>query len=160
MNTFFEIFNNFPRDYAKGFLMNMTLFTIVYLIFWKLLKNKIKNLRIQFNQRADARQIKQEIINAIFASVAGGAISCIVYYLSTKGCTKVYKDIDDYPTFFAYAGFFVLLIVDDTWFYWTHRLMHHQKIYKYVHVVHHKSIDVTPYTSLSFHPVESIISTF
>jgi Delta7-sterol 5-desaturase len=159
MNTFFEIFKNFPQDYVKGFLMNMTLFTVVYLIFWKFLKNKIKNLRIQFNQRADAKQIKQEIINAIFASASGVIISCIVYYLSTKGYTKVYKDFHDYPAFFAYAGFFILLIVDDTWFYWTHRLMHHPKIYKYVHAVHHKSIDVTPYTSLSFHPIESIIST-
>jgi Delta7-sterol 5-desaturase len=147
------------KGFTKGFFMNGVILTVVYLIFWKLFKEKIKNFRIQFKQRADAKQIKQEIINSIGASMSGALFGSIVFYLSTKGYTKVYTDINEYNKFFAYSGFFILLIIDDAWFYWTHRLLHHPKIYKYVHAVHHKSIDVTPYTSMSFHAIEPMIAT-
>jgi Delta7-sterol 5-desaturase len=148
------------KGFAKGFFMNGAILTVVYLIFWKLFAAKIKNFRIQFKQRADAKQIKREIINSIGASLSGALYGSIVFYLSTKGYTKVYTDINEYNTFFAYSGFFILLIIDDAWFYWTHRLLHHPKIYKYVHAVHHKSIDVTPYTSMSFHVIEPMIASF
>jgi Delta7-sterol 5-desaturase len=148
------------KGFAKGFFMNGAILTIVYLIFWKLFAVKIKNFRIQFKQRADAKQIKREIINSIGASMSGALFGSIVFYLSTKGYTKVYTDINEHSKFFAYSGFFILLIIDDAWFYWTHRLLHHPKIYKYVHAVHHKSIDVTPYTSMSFHAIEPMIASF
>ncbi len=155
-----ELAQQLTKALVQGILANGGIITIIYFIFWKFLKNKIKNFRIQFKQRADAAQIKSEIINAIGSTLMGAFFSCIVYYLSIQGYTKVYTNINDYNNFFAYAGFFVLLFMDDTWFYWSHRLLHHPKIYKYVHSVHHKSIDVTPYTSLSFHPVEAFIATF
>ena len=148
------------KGLLQGILVNGSIITIIYLIFWKFLKTKIKNFRIQINQRADAAQIKSEIINAIGATLMGASFSCIIYFLSEKGYTQVYTNLHDHHPFFAYAGFFILLFLDDTWFYWSHRLLHHPKIYKYVHAVHHKSIDVTPYTSLSFHPLEAFIATF
>ena len=51
-------------------------------------------------------------------------------------------------------------LIDDAWFYWTHRLLHHPKVFRYVHAVHHKSVDVNPFTSLSFHLLEPLIVTF
>jgi Delta7-sterol 5-desaturase len=39
-------------------------------------------------------------------------------------------------------------------------LMHHPRIYKYIHAEHHKSVDVNPFTSLSFHFLEPFILTF
>lgn len=155
-----EIAQQLTKWLVQGILVNGGIITIIYFVFWKFFKNKIKNFRIQLYQRADAAQIKSEIINAIGTTLMGAFFGSIVYFLSTHGYTKVYSDINAHHKFFAYAGFFVLLIVDDTWFYWSHRLLHHPKIYKYVHAVHHKSIDVTPYTSLSFHPLEAFIATF
>jgi Delta7-sterol 5-desaturase len=45
----------------------------------------------------------------------------------------------------------------DTWFYWWHRLMHVEPVYKYSHKIHHLSISPNPVTSLSMNPIESII---
>jgi sterol desaturase/sphingolipid hydroxylase (fatty acid hydroxylase superfamily) len=75
------------------------------------------------------------------------------------GYTKIYTDINEYPRFFAFSGFFIFLLVDDTWFYWMHRLLHHPRIFKYIHKVHHKSIDVNPFTSVSFHWAETLLLT-
>jgi sterol desaturase/sphingolipid hydroxylase (fatty acid hydroxylase superfamily) len=84
----------------------------------------------------------------------------LIYFLKSAGYTKIYTDINEYPIFFAIGGFFILLILDDTWFYWTHRLLHHPRIFKYIHKVHHNSVDVNPFTSLSFHWAEALLLTF
>ena len=35
------------------------------------------------------------------------------------------------------AQLITCLVVEDTWHYFVHRLLHHKRIYKYVHKVHH-----------------------
>ena len=53
---------------------------------------------------------------------------------------------------------FAYLLVQDTWFYWTHRLMHHKKLYQLTHAGHHKSVQPTPWASFSFDPLEAASS--
>ena len=52
-----------------------------------------------------------------------------------------------------------MILISDAWFYWFHRAMHHPRVYKYVHALHHRSLDVNPFTSTSFHVVESVLLT-
>ena len=141
-------------------LMNYIIIVLIYLIVWKLLKKRFKNWKIQIKERVNLKQIKSELINSFFVLLVSTAFILVVYFLKSKGYTKIYTDVNEYPKFFAYFGFLILLFVDDTWFYWVHRLLHHPKIYKYVHKVHHKSIDVNPFTSLSFHWLEAFMLTF
>jgi sterol desaturase/sphingolipid hydroxylase (fatty acid hydroxylase superfamily) len=42
-------------------------------------------------------------------------------------------------------------------FYCIHRLIHIPVLYKYVHSVHHNSINPSPWSSLSMHPVEHLL---
>jgi Delta7-sterol 5-desaturase len=51
-------------------------------------------------------------------------------------------------------------IFHGTWFYWTHRAMHHPKIFKHVHKVHHLSRDITPMSAVAFHPIEAFVNGF
>ena len=46
----------------------------------------------------------------------------------------------------------------DTYFYWFHRLMHREPIYKWVHKLHHFSTSPNLLTTLSVNPLESIIN--
>lgn len=46
----------------------------------------------------------------------------------------------------------------DTYFYWLHRWMHREPVYSWVHKLHHKSISPNLLTTLSVHPLESIIN--
>lgn len=154
-----EILSQFLESYARALIMNGFFITLFYFIFWKLFKNKFKNYRIQIKERVDSKQLKREIINAFGVLFVGVFFSVIVYYLSTKGYTKIYTNYSDHSPFYVFAGFFILLIIDDTWFYWMHRLIHHPKIYKYIHAVHHKSIDINPFSSISFHALEPFLLT-
>ena len=154
-----EILNQLPQAFGQ-LLMNYAVIAAVYLIVWRLFKERLKNWRIQLKERVNGKQIKSELINSLFVLLVSTVFVLVVYFLKSKGYTKIYSDINEYPRFFAYFGFFIFLLIDDTWFYWTHRLLHHPRIYKYVHRVHHKSIDVNPFTSLSFHWAEAFLLTF
>jgi Delta7-sterol 5-desaturase len=46
----------------------------------------------------------------------------------------------------------------DTWFYWLHRLMHKEPIYKWVHKLHHYSTSPNLLTTASVTPLESLIN--
>lgn len=160
MEALKQILSNFPQGFVAGLFMNGSLIAIVYFIFWKKFKKRFQNWRIQLKERVDAKQIKAELKNSVFTLMVGALFSSIVIYLSSKGYTKIYTNFSDHSPFFAIAGFFILLIIDDTWFYWCHRLLHHPKLFPYVHVVHHKSIDVNPFTSMSFHWIEPFLLSF
>jgi sterol desaturase/sphingolipid hydroxylase (fatty acid hydroxylase superfamily) len=58
----------------------------------------------------------------------------------------------------AWTVFSGLLLVwlHDTYFYWTHRLLHHPSLYRF-HAVHHRSRNPSPWASYSFHPMEALI---
>ncbi len=51
-----------------------------------------------------------------------------------------------------------MVLLHDAYFYWTHRLMHLPKIFKWVHQLHHHSDNPTPWAAFSFHPLEAVIS--
>lgn len=159
METIRELFTKVIQGFVQGMLMNLVVISAVYLIVWKWLGKRLANWRIQLNQRANAAQIKSEIKNAFFVFAVGALFSSIIFYFSTKGYTKLYANINDYNKFWAVTGFFIIILIDDAWFYFTHRLMHNPKLYRYVHAEHHKSIDVNPYSSVSFHPAETILLT-
>lgn len=41
-------------------------------------------------------------------------------------------------------------------FYWIHRLLHWGPLYTYVHALHHRNVNVGPWSGMSMHPVEHI----
>jgi sterol desaturase/sphingolipid hydroxylase (fatty acid hydroxylase superfamily) len=159
MEAIKQILLNLPQGIISGLVLNGTVITLAYFLLWKKFKERFRNWRIQLNERVDAKQIKRELKNSIFTLLIGATFSSIIIYFSTLGYTKIYTNFSDHHPFFAIFGFFILLLIDDTWFYWCHRLLHHPKIYRFVHLEHHKSIDVNPFTSMSFHVLESLLLT-
>lgn len=51
----------------------------------------------------------------------------------------------------------VLPLLHEAHFYCIHRLIHTPLLYKWVHSVHHNSINPSPWSSLSMHPVEHLL---
>jgi methylsterol monooxygenase/4-alpha-methyl-delta7-sterol-4alpha-methyl oxidase len=68
----------------------------------------------------------------------------------------VLTKVEDFKLFTAMWQFLMCFLLEDTIFYWAHRMLHHRSIYKYVHKLHHEfrrpSILASEYT----HPVEFV----
>lgn len=51
----------------------------------------------------------------------------------------------------------VLPLVTSAHFYWVHRFLHWPPLYRRVHALHHRSVNIGPWSGLSMHPVESAL---
>lgn len=102
-------------------------------------------------------QIRTEISWSLASALIYGAPAGILAWgWQEHGWTRVYTDISEYPLWWLPASVLVYLLLHDSWFYWTHRLMHRPRIYKAMHAVHHASRSPTAWTAMSFHPWESV----
>ena len=55
------------------------------------------------------------------------------------------------------AGLMLLPIWSAFHFYWVHRLRHVPFLYKRVHALHHRNVNIGPWSGLSMHPVEHLL---
>ncbi len=127
-----------------------------WLVFWKWFYPKWKARRISPVDPTRS-QIRREILASglsmtIFVIPAG-----VTLYTARFGISKIYFRADQYGWTWYWLSYVALFIWHDTFFYWTHRLMHWGPIFRRVHRVHHLSKDPTPFTAFSFHPVEALM---
>jgi sterol desaturase/sphingolipid hydroxylase (fatty acid hydroxylase superfamily) len=59
--------------------------------------------------------------------------------------------------FYLAALVLVVPILHEFHFFCIHRLLHTRLFYKYVHSVHHNSVNPSPFSSLAMHPVEHLL---
>jgi ferredoxin-NADP reductase/sterol desaturase/sphingolipid hydroxylase (fatty acid hydroxylase superfamily) len=128
--------------------------SVTYFIFWIIFGKKLSNRKIQLSKRAGWSQIKEEVTASLFSFIGSTAFITVIMSFKSRGLTKFY--IGATLGWYEALTIVVMILVSDTWFYWCHRAMHHPNVYKYVHALHHKSLDVNPYTSTSFHMIEAI----
>jgi len=101
--------------------------------------------------------VGREIRWSLWSSFIYAAPAAIVIELWKLGGTAVYTDLDAYPLWYVPVSVFLYLFLHDTYFYWTHRAMHHRRLFPVVHRVHHESRPPTPWAAFSFHPWESVV---
>lgn len=117
----------------------------------------LTNRRIPSLYSGRAMQVRREILWSLASAVIYAAPAGILAWgWQARGWTLIYSDASDYPPWWLPLSVLVYLLAHDTWFYWTHRLMHRPAIYKKMHAVHHASRSPTAWAAMSFHPWESI----
>ncbi len=62
----------------------------------------------------------------------------------------------DNPVWFI-AFFFLIPIWSSFHFYWVHRFLHWPPMYKLAHALHHRNVNVGPWSGISMHPVEHLL---
>ena len=130
---------------------------IAYFIFYNP-KRAMKNLvKIQISSPPSGI-IGKEILYSCLTLFIYCAVSWCIFRWQQSGITRIYLDI--YPRGYPYLMLSILLMVllHDTYFYWTHRLLHLPKVFEVIHKTHHLSQNPTPWAAFSFHPVEAVIS--
>ena len=128
---------------------------LAFLLFYILFKTPFQKRRIQakFPKISDyGRDITYSIITLmIFATMATIVFAVLFPY------TNMYRNVQEFGIWYYWLTFPLMFLIHDTYFYWMHRLMHAPRLFKYVHLVHHKSTNPSPWTSYAFHPLEAII---
>ncbi len=102
-------------------------------------------------------QIRREILwSLLSAGIYGVPAGIVAWGWDQRGWTQIYTDTAAFPLWYLPLSVFLMLAAHDTWFYWTHRLMHRPWWFKTAHAVHHESRPPTAWAAMSFHPWEAI----
>lgn len=129
----------------------------VFLMVWKLGKQRFAGRKIQAVNRVDGAQIKFEIKHTLLV-LAFGTLNAVLIGAMVEAGWMTEPGAAEGWTPLGIVGLVVGLIVfNDFWFYCVHRTLHHPKLFKHIHAVHHRSIDTSPFTSYSFHVVEGAL---
>jgi Delta7-sterol 5-desaturase len=102
-------------------------------------------------------QMRREIRwSLLSAGIYGAPAGIVAWGWQNRGWTQIYTNISDWPLWWYPVSILLCLLAHDTWFYWTHRLMHRPWWFKVAHAVHHDSRPPTAWTAMSFHPWEAV----
>lgn len=129
---------------------------IFYLIFYCWLPEKCQQRKLnkrQYKHKQLQTEITWSLINGLIFSFSG-AVALILWQ---KGFTKVYTNIHDYGWWYLPVSLVISMLLHETYYYWLHRWMHHPRVFKIVHKVHHDSNITSPFTAFSFHPLEGVL---
>ncbi|HNR20848.1 MAG: sterol desaturase family protein [Bacteroidetes bacterium] len=127
-----------------------------FVIFYVVLKHKFSSKRIQ-KKFPSNKDFVREIIYSLLTFVIFSFIGIFISLCKRNGFTLMYNDINDYGIVWYVISIILMLLLHDTYFYWTHRLMHHKKIFPVFHKVHHLSNNPSPWAAFAFHPLEAVI---
>ena len=124
-----------------------------FLIFYKFFPQYFSANKIQ-SKWAQKKDFVREILHSMQTSIIIGIVVVLTVFTPIGEYAAIYRDMAEFPTWWIPASVVLALVVHDSYFYWMHRAMHHPKLYKHAHLVHHKSINPSPWTSYSFHAIE------
>ena len=131
----------------------------IHHMLWKRDPNTVKARRLS-KREPTAATIRNEIKLSTISAFIYALPAAIVIEMWKAGGTSLYTGPIENGIGWIYIAFSALLylFVQDTWFYWTHRFMHHKKLFAATHAGHHRSVQPTPWASFSFDPIEAISS--
>ena len=130
---------------------------IVFVMSYLLLRDRIakKKIQLAFPKNTDyLREMAYSFSSmVIFAVIVTG----VVFNPAVRPYTSIYSDISQYGLAYYLLAFPIMFVAHDTYFYWIHRMMHHPLLFKWFHLVHHKSTNPSPWAAYAFHPLEAIL---
>ena len=119
---------------------------------------KSRKIRKPANRKRQIAQIRMELKNSAITVLVFAIMNTVLFNGPIAGMFQIYKDGAGYPDWYFWASIPLFLILHDAYFYWTHRAMHHPKLYRYFHMTHHRSHNPTPFTAYNFAPLEAIVN--
>jgi sterol desaturase/sphingolipid hydroxylase (fatty acid hydroxylase superfamily) len=129
----------------------------VFFLFYVVLKNKILHKKIQSLFPKNTDYLREIFYSTITILIFGFIPLFFIANPAMKSHTTLYDNISDYGWFYYFLAYPIMFIMHDTYFYWTHRIMHHKTLFNTMHLVHHKSTNPSPWAAYAFHPLESIV---
>jgi sterol desaturase/sphingolipid hydroxylase (fatty acid hydroxylase superfamily) len=126
-----------------------------FLIFYIFLADKIQKNKIQ-KSKAEKKDFRREVLYSLQTNVVFLGTALLILISPLKDYTQIYQDIHEFPMWYLPISFVLALIIHDTYFYWMHRILHGNWLYKKFHKVHHLSTNPSPWASFAFHFGEAI----
>jgi lathosterol oxidase len=159
------------REFAFGWIfqtwaVNMGLMlAIAGGLHWYFYMRKGQGKTLKFDARDPATnsrsfRFNDQVHDNMFWSLASGVTQWTAFqvgmiWLMANGYIPT-TTFGESPVWFV-ALFILIPIWSAFHFYWVHRLLHEPFMYKRFHALHHRNINIGPWSGLSMHPVEHFL---
>ena len=131
---------------------------LAYWLLWQRGGEKLRARRLN-RDRPMRRVILQEIRLSLLSSALYAAPAAVALAAWMHGGTAMYTDWRLHGGVpYLLLSAFLYLAVQDTYYYWAHRLMHHPLLFPWMHAGHHRSRQPTPFASFAFDPAEAALT--
>lgn len=157
--------------FAFGWIAQIWIRNIVLLVLvagglhWFFFMKKKQGSRLKFDPRDLMYKGKQflfggQVRDNMFWSLVSGvgfwtAYEVLMFWVMGNGYTPIMNPSSN-PVLFV-LWFLLTPVWISFHFYWVHRLLHWGPIYGWFHALHHRNVNVGPWSGLSMHPVEHLI---
>lgn len=139
-------------DLGRYALVALPAFVLVWVVF-------ADRLRARWLRPAppDVGSMRREVLASLRTIAIFALVGTAVFYGKRAGVLRVYDDVSRYGVVWACTTPFVLALLQDAYFYFTHRAMHHRALFRAVHLEHHLSRHTSPFTAYAFSPIEALV---
>lgn len=145
---------NFPAIAASDFGRYLIAAPVMAAIVW-ILKKTVWGYRQIQPRLASSADYRREFLASLRTCLVFSMSGFVVAIGLTFG---IMQEIDlSFGLWTDVALFALIILVHDAYFYWTHRMMHHPKLFKSFHRLHHRSITPTPFAAYAFATPEAIV---
>jgi sterol desaturase/sphingolipid hydroxylase (fatty acid hydroxylase superfamily) len=147
------------------FLRNYLLMLVIagglhlYLFTFRMQGNRLKyDPRVKL-AKSRKFSFQNQVWDNIFWSLASGttiwSIYEVLYFWGVANGVIATLTLSEYPLVFL-TWLLALPVLTSSHFYFIHRLLHWPPLYRTVHILHHRNIQIGPWSGLSMHPVEHV----
>jgi lathosterol oxidase len=103
------------------------------------------------------KQMWWELAYSLRSLFVFGIVGGFMAFSVMSGWTQMYFKFDRFGQVYFWLSIPLMIVMHDTYFYWTHRLMHHPRLFRLFHRVHHLSTSPTPWAAYSFSVPEAFV---
>ena len=158
------------QTFDLAWIAEITARNLILLTIWNgafhlwLYKYKMQGRKKKYNGKWMAKNnriflFNDQVYDNVFWSYSGAlfwsAYECGLWWAYANGLLP-YIDFETNPIWFV-AAMLLVPFWRNFYFYWIHRLIHWQPLYDRVHYLHHKNVNVGPWSGMAMHPVEHIL---
>ena len=151
---------------AQIYLRNLILLCLVagslhyYFYIFKGQGRRLKYDRRDLLRKSNLFTFKNQVWDNMFWSIASGVTFWtgyeVLYFWAAGNGYVPGLVFSTNPVWFI-AWFVIIPMWSSMHFYWVHRALHWAPLYKLAHALHHRNINIGPWTGISMHPIEHFI---
>lgn len=156
---YLELFTSvWPRIAAVDIGRYLIAATLMWLILHSLRDYGLARRKIQ-PRSADGADIRRELVASLRTAVIFSLVGFGIYLGARAGYLVIDQDFNQRGPGYLVVSLAALLIGHDAYFYWTHRAMHHPRLFRLFHRTHHLSVTPTPFAAYAFSAPEALVQT-
>jgi len=160
MQTFSDALASFWQIWSPNIVLDVGRYVIAAFgmaLILKLFWNAGLGLRKIQARSASPADVRREILTSLRTGIIFSLIGAGVVLGAMHGVFTIYLDFETAGPAYLAISLIAIVVAHDAYFYWTHRLMHHPRLYPYFHRTHHRSVTPTPFAAYAFDMPEALL---